>query len=133
MNLKIFKFEHIILLAFFLTIILSCKKEIDSKPLAKFVNRIDFGKIKYGQKIIKSYTIENISISNIVIHDIKSSCGCTVPKINDSLILPNTAKKINVEYSPKINDIGKVKQSIVIKANTNPSFLVLYLEGEVIK
>ena len=131
MSLKKNKFKKIIYLLFILTSLICCKKENFELPKAKFINKVNFGKIKYGQKIIKTFNIENISKENIIIYDIKTSCGCTVPKISDSLILPNTVKKINVEYSPKLKDIGIVKHSIVIKANTTPSFLVLYLEGKV--
>lgn len=131
------KLNYKVVVLFFLIIIItsqiSCKNKEINKPVAQFENKINFGKIKYGNKLIKTFKIKNISNENIRIYDIKSSCGCTVPKINDSLILPNTTKKIDVEYTPKEQDIGKVNQTVIIKANTEPSFLVLYLEGEVTK
>ena len=133
MNFRNYNFKYLTLLVFASIMILSCKNENEAKPAVRFVNKINFGKIKYGRKIIKTYNIKNVSKKKIVIYDIKSSCGCTVPKISDSIILPNKIKKIDVEYNPKISDTGKVNQTVVVKANTKPNFWVLYLEGEVIK
>ena len=129
-----FKFNKLYVL-FFLIILnqISCKNEKIIKPIAEFEKKINFGKIRYGNKLTKTFNIKNTSNENIKIYDIKSSCGCAVPKINDSIILPYSSKKIKVEYSPKEEDIGMVNQTIIIKANTEPSFLVLYLEGEVTK
>lgn len=133
MKCKYLKLKRLFFLFLFMIFQISCKNEKNLKPIAKFEKKIIFGKIKYDSKLIKTFKIKNISKEEIRIYDIKTSCGCTVPKINDSIILPNSTKSITVEYSPKEKDIGMVNQTIIVKANTEPSFLVLYLEGEVVK
>ncbi|MEN9928428.1 MAG: hypothetical protein RLZZ231_349, partial [Bacteroidota bacterium] len=65
--------------------------------------------------------------------NIKTSCGCTVAKIQDSIIARKSDSKIITQYIAESDDIGLIEKSIVVEANTNPVFTVLYLKGNVTK
>lgn len=92
---------------------------------------INFGLVKVNDTIKKSFLIKNNSSVDLKIKAIKSSCGCTVAKLNDSIIKENESTDLIVEFVADKDKIGKIKNSIVVEANTNPVFTVLYLIGSV--
>lgn len=107
----------------------SCNKDETAK--IEVNKEINFGVIKVNDTIKKSFVIKNNSSIDLKIKDIKSSCGCTVAKLKDSLIKENESTDLIVEFIANKDKIGKIKNSIVVEANTNPVFTVLYLTGTV--
>jgi hypothetical protein len=118
----------ILLLLFF-----SCNKKTNN--LAEIeINKVqNFGDIKVGDTVKKTFYIKNLSKNTLIIKDLKTSCGCTVVKIKDSLIEKGTGTNIITQYIAEPDDIGLIEKSIIIEANTDPTFTVLYLKGKVIK
>ena len=119
--------------SFIITIILLCScvkdKEIYAIPIVEKTH--NFGNIGVYDTINYDFVIKNISQVPLKIKQIGTSCGCTAAIISDSVISNNNIAKIHVKFIPNIRKIGKVKNSIVIKANTNPEFTTLYLIGKV--
>lgn len=91
-----------------------------------------FGTIKVGDTINENFEIKNTSQNILRIKNIKTSCGCTVAGINDSIINPDSTTKIKTQFIADKENIGSIEKSIVIEANTNPNFTVLYLKGNVV-
>lgn len=111
-------------------IFFSCSNK--DKTANIYVNKvINFGLIKVNDTIKKSFLIKNNSSVDLKIKAIKSSCGCTVAKLNDSIIKENESTDLIVEFVADKDKIGKIKNSIVVEANTDPVFTVLYLIGSV--
>lgn len=108
---------------------LSCNK--DNTARIDVNKEINLGIIEIGDTIKKSFLIKNNSSVDLKIKAIKSSCGCTVAKLKDSIIKENQSTNLEVELIAAKNKVGKIKNSIVIEANTNPVFTVLYLKGSV--
>lgn len=111
----------------------SCNKKTNN--LAEIeINKVqNFGDIKVGDTVKKTFYIKNLSENSLIIKDLKTSCGCTVAKIKDSLIEKDTGTSIIAQYIAEPDDIGIIEKSIIIEANTDPTFTVLYLKGKVIK
>lgn len=111
----------------------SCNKKTNN--LAKIeINKVqNFGDIKVGDTVRKIFHIKNLSENSLIIKDLKTSCGCTVVKINDSIIKKDSGTSIISQYIAEPDDIGLIEKSIIIEANTDPSFTVLYLKGKVTK
>ena len=116
-----------------ITIICSCN--IKSKRIAEIeIIRVqNFDTIKVGDTVRSIFKFKNTSEIPLRINNVKTSCGCTVAKIQDSILEPNSESKINTQYIAQSDDVGLIEKSIVIEANTNPVFTVLYLNGNVIK
>lgn len=116
-----------------ITIICSCN--IKSKRIAEIeIIRVqNFDTIKVGDTVRSIFKLKNTSEIPLKINNVKTSCGCTVAKIQDSILDPNSESKINTQYIAQSDDVGLIEKSIVIEANTNPVFTVLYLKGNVIK
>ncbi|MCH4551200.1 MULTISPECIES: DUF1573 domain-containing protein [Aestuariibaculum] len=77
----------------------------------------DFGEIEKGTPVETTFTYKNVGEAPLVITDIKSSCGCTVPKdwSREPLAPGETA-----EFSVKFNGSGanKISKTITVTANT---------------
>ena len=112
-------------------LVLSCNKKTQEFAELTFTNEINFGKIKVNDTVNKKFKLKNTSNTILKIKDIQTSCGCTVAKLKDSVVNPNAFAEIDVEYISDKDDIGIISKSIIVNANTKPSFTVLYLKGNV--
>ena len=77
----------------------------------------DFGEIESGTPVETVFTYTNTGKTPLVISDIKSTCGCTVPKDwSKEPLAPGATEKFSVKYNGK----GKnnVSKTITVTANT---------------
>lgn len=126
MKNNIFLFAIILIFA-------SCTQKDNAIAKIEVDKTQNFNTIKAGDTISKTYVIKNVSDNNLEIKQVKSSCGCTIAKIKDSIVEGGSSTKIVATYTADKDVEGRVKKSIVIDANTSPRFTVLYLEGKVIQ
>jgi ribosomal protein S4E len=113
---------------FIIIISISCNNKTDDFSVMEHDKLINLGNVKRNDTIQKSIKIKNNSDITLKIKQIKSSCGCTVVAINDSTISTGKSTELKIRY---ISDSkkGHFSKSIVIDANTKPSFNVIYLKG----
>lgn len=114
-------------------LIFSCNPKKESNSLIKVTKINDLGTIKIGTKITRKINIANPSKINLSIKNIKASCGCTATNIKDSIIKAGGSTEFLVTFNTTKEYVGKFSKSIVIEANTKPTFTILYLQGEIIK
>ena len=77
----------------------------------------DFGDIEKGKKVETTFEYKNTGDAPLVITDIKSSCGCTVPQDwSREPLSPGESGKFTVTY----NGAGpnKITKTITVTANT---------------
>lgn len=125
--------NYIINLSIFFLLFISCNEKNKHYATIKYTKEIDFGTIHSQDTVTKTFKIKNISENSLKINQIKTSCGCTVAKVNDSIVKKNESTDIIVQFIADNDKIGKINKSVVIDANTNPNFTVLYLKGIVEK
>lgn len=124
------KNKSLLIIIIIITLFYGCNNTNNIKfAEIEYKKSISFGIKNNNDTIVKTFQIKNISKNNLIIKNIKSSCGCTVAKLKNSTILPNKYAEIVVTYIPQKK--GDVSNSIVFEANTNPTFNVLYLKGEI--
>jgi hypothetical protein len=90
----------------------------------------DFGKINQGETVSFPFKFKNVGKSDLVISDVSTSCGCTVPSYPKTPIHPRQEGTIKVSF----NSAGKhgfQNKNIVIIANTQPNTLILRIKAEV--
>jgi len=95
---------------------------------------VDYGKIENGSNGVRSFTFTNTGNAPLVITNVKSSCGCTVPKKPTAPIPPGKKGEIEVKYDTKRT--GFIRKTITVTSNaTNVKNGVSYLKikGEVKK
>lgn len=107
----------------------SCKKSLPDFALLETEKEFDFGTITLNDTVKHTFKIKNISDLPLKISEIGTSCGCTGAIVSDSIVEKNEFAEIEVQFIPKKEQMGKIANSIVIEANTNPPFTTLYLNG----
>ncbi|AZJ33000.1 Protein of unknown function [Tenacibaculum mesophilum] len=92
---------------------------------------IDYGKIKQGADGVRVFEFINIGTEPLIIKDIKSTCGCTVPKKPEKPIMPGEKGQIEVSYDTR--RVGGFSKAITIISNAKASRKMLKIKGHVEK
>ena len=107
------------------------KGDLSQLPFFKFEEEShDFGKLMQGETVSFPFKFKNTGKSDLVISDVSTSCGCTVPSFPKTPIHPGQDGTIKVTF----NSAGKhgfQNKNIVIVANTQPNTLILRIKAEV--
>lgn len=108
------------------------KPKDPNAPVFEFVTEvIDYGKIALNADGVRTFKFKNVGKSPLVINDIKSSCGCTVPKKPDGPIMPGDSGEIEVKYAT--NRPGGFSKSITVASNADEPVKMLQIKGIVLK
>ena len=111
----------------------SADKPLDTASMARIVfeeKSYDFGQITEGAVVSRSFKFKNTGKVPLVIADIQTTCGCTVPDWKRSPIQPNESSEVNVRFNSEGKN-GDIEKPIRVIANTVPTETVLKLTGKV--
>ena len=89
-----------------------------------------FGKVKEGDVISHKFTFTNTGKVPLLIHDARSTCGCTIPKWPKAPIRPGDSGIINVKFNTE-NKGGHQHKPVTVLANTFPNATMVHVIGEV--
>ncbi|MFV0248964.1 MAG: DUF1573 domain-containing protein [Tenacibaculum sp.] len=87
----------------------------------------DYGKVAQGSDGKRVFKFTNIGEAPLIIEDIKSTCGCTVPKKPEKPIMPGEKGEIEISYDT--NRIGGFSKAITVKSNAKNKIKVLKIKG----
>lgn len=105
----------------------------EKKPAFEFQEtNYDFGTINSGAEVVHAFKFKNIGDADLVISQVKGSCGCTSPEYPDKPIAPGDEGEIKVTFR-SAGMGGQIAKDITILANTTPTTKVLTISGEVLK
>lgn len=91
----------------------------------------DFGTIKQGAPAATDFEFKNAGTAPLILSNVKSSCGCTVPSYSREPVLPGELGKIRVRYDSK--RVGPFQKSVTVQSNDpNTPTLVLRIKGNVL-
>ena len=90
---------------------------------------VDYGEIPKGSDGIRVFEFTNTGKAPLIISDVKSSCGCTIPKKPEDPILPGKTGEIQVKYDT--NRVGPIRKAITVTSNATTATKVLKIKGEV--
>lgn len=76
-----------------------------------------------------TYVFTNIGDSPLVVHEVITSCGCTVPEYSKQPIQPGAKGQIKVTYDGKGKPLGYFKKSIIVRTNSSTPTTRLFIEG----
>jgi hypothetical protein len=94
-------------------------------------NNFDFGTINSGDEVVHAFKFKNSGDADIVISQVKGSCGCTSPEYPQNPVKPGEEGEIKVTFRSK-GIAGQVVKDITILANTVPTTKILTISGEVL-
>jgi hypothetical protein len=91
----------------------------------------DYGTIPYKGDGKCQFKFTNTGKEPLILTNVRSSCGCTVPKWPREPILPGHSDVIHVEY--KTNRVGKINKTITVQSNASNETVVLRIKGQVLR
>lgn len=87
-------------------------------------NTIDYGNVyKDNDNGVRSFEFTNIGDKPLVIANVQSTCGCTVPSKPNEPIMPGQSSKIDVKYNMAV---GPIRKTITVESNA-----VNYPDGKI--
>ncbi|SDW94962.1 DUF1573 domain-containing protein [Aequorivita viscosa] len=92
---------------------------------------IDYGTVLKGSDGVRVFEFTNTGDAPLIITDVKSSCGCTIPKKPNGPIAPGESSSIEVKYDT--NRVGPIRRSITVSSNATEPMVALKIKGEVAK
>ncbi len=96
-------------------------------------NTIDYGTVtKEEDSGIRSFEFTNTGDEPLIIKNVQSSCGCTVPSKPTEPIQPGQTGKIDVKYNM---NPGPIRKTITVETNAinvEEGRVALKIKGEVI-
>jgi hypothetical protein len=113
----------------------SADKPIDTANVPKIQlveTAYNFGEITEGTLVKHSFKFKNTGKTPLIITDVQTTCGCTVPTWNKNAIPPSQTDEISVEFNSTGKE-GKMDKPITIIANTFPARTEFKLIGFVTK
>jgi len=90
----------------------------------------DYGTINKNDNGNCEFTFKNSGKEPIIITDVRSSCGCTVPAWTKEPVMPGKTGSIKVRYAT--DRIGVIDKQITVISNAANSPVVLKIKGNVL-
>lgn len=91
---------------------------------------IDYGTIEKGADGVRIFEFTNTGNAPLIISNVKSTCGCTVPKKPDGPIMPGETGEIEVKYDT--NRVNPIRKTITVTSNADRPTVALKIKGLVI-
>ncbi|MBL87455.1 MAG: hypothetical protein CMO82_12430 [Winogradskyella sp.] len=91
---------------------------------------IDYGTIEKGSDGVRTFEFTNTGNAPLVISNVKSTCGCTVPKKPKDPIMPGETGEIEVKYDTK--RVNPIRKTITVYSNAETPTVALKIKGLVI-
>lgn len=91
---------------------------------------IDYGTIEKGSNGVRVFEFTNTGNAPLIISNVTSTCGCTIPKKPDGPILPGKTGQIEVKYDT--NRVSPIRKTITVISNAETPTVALKIKGEVV-
>ncbi len=91
---------------------------------------IDYGKVKQGSDGNRVFTVTNTGDKPLIISNVTSTCGCTIPQWNKEPILPGKSGKITVHYNTELLEPNGFQKMVEVYSNDDKnSRSVVHIKG----
>jgi hypothetical protein len=125
--MKTFFFSTILLIA----VAFNAKAQTaDSMLVIKFENTVhDYGTIEQGSDGSYEFKFTNEGKTPLILSNVRSSCGCTVPSWTKEPVAPGKEGAIKVVYNT--HNIGNFSKTVTVSSNAKNSEVMLQIKGNV--
>lgn len=107
------------------------EEDLAKAPVAVFGDKVyDFGKIQQGEKVRNDFQLSNKGKSDLLIRNVKTSCGCTAVKHED-IVKPGQTISLTVEFNSKGKRSRQNKSITVITNDPKNPTTILRIMGTV--
>lgn len=90
----------------------------------------DFGDIERGKKVSHVFKFKNTGNAPLIIADVATSCGCTMPEYPREPIMPGKESQVKVTFNGEGWD--RFTKSVTLTVNTREGREILYITGNII-
>lgn len=91
---------------------------------------IDYGEIARGSDGVRVFEFTNTGDVPLVVSNVASSCGCTIPKRPEEPIQPGQTGVIEVKYDT--NRVGPIRKTVTVTSNAETPTIALKIKGKVL-
>lgn len=91
---------------------------------------IDYGTIEKGSDGVRIFEFTNTGDAPLVISNVKSTCGCTVPAWPKKPVMPGETGEIKVKYDTK--RVNPIRKTITVYSNAETPTVALKIKGQVV-
>lgn len=91
---------------------------------------VDYGTIEKGANGVRVFEFTNTGNAPLIISNVTSSCGCTIPKKPEAPILPGKTGEIEVKYDT--NRVMPIRKTITVISNADTPTVALKIKGDVV-
>src|SRR5690606_1040622 len=91
---------------------------------------IDYGEIAKGSDGVLVFEFTNAGDAPLVISDVRSGCGCTIPKKPEAPIAPGATGKSEVKYDT--NRVGPIRKTVTVQSNADTPTVAVKIKGKVL-
>jgi hypothetical protein len=103
-----------------------------SLPVIQFEDtEHDFGRIIEGESVSYDFKFKNTGKSDLIIAEVSTSCGCTVPSYPKTPIRPGESGVVKVAFS-STGKRGYQTKNVLVVSNTQPNTLELRIKAQVV-
>lgn len=104
--------------------------KVENTTIAIENNYHKFGKIHDGDTVHYQFVFTNTGKVPYIIHDVSTTCGCTLVEWSKKPVLPNQKGTVTIQFS-KHHDPGLHYKHIIMKGNTKNPYTLLHFSAEV--
>jgi hypothetical protein len=91
----------------------------------------NFGTVIQGEKLSHTFIFTNNGKGNLIVANVKASCGCTVPKWTQEPIKPGQTGTVELVFD-SANREGKQTKSAKVYSNAEPNITELTIRSEIV-
>lgn len=107
------------------------EEELANAPVANFDNKVfDFGNITQGEKVGHDFKLTNDGKRELIIRNVKASCGCTAVK-HEKVVAPGQTIDLKVEFNSRGKRSRQNKSVTVTTNDPKTPTVVLRVMGTV--
>lgn len=92
---------------------------------------IDYGEIPKGSDGVRVFEFTNTGTVPLVITDVTSSCGCTIPEKPSGPIAPGESGEIKVKYDT--SRVGPIRKTVTVYSNADVPAKSIKIKGKVLE
>jgi len=115
-----------------------CQSTTTAKPESVFgpgiefeVTEHNFGQIQQGGNGTFEFIFTNTGTEPLILSNVRSSCGCTIPSWPHEPIPAGGKEAIKVKYDT--NRVGQFNKTISVYSNAKEEPIILKISGEVLQ
>lgn len=91
---------------------------------------IDYGTVTQNSEGKRLFTFTNTGDAPLLITNVKTSCGCTVPSYSKAPIMPGSVGELEIKYDTK--RLGAFTKTVTVISNADGGNRVLKIKGNII-